>query len=167
MEKDKQNYWDKVTEDTTIEWLRRRNLLSVRLSNILVRGAIYKGYGNTEYKPIKTVKELLEIDECDLSIYKNMGRKTLEEVEQFKQKFLRKKQSYQITEQGQADWLDGYKLGFKEGVVAVQTQLKEVNLEFQLVGNKYSQADIKAAVNGFYKAFMQKLDEICKELVDE
>ena len=65
------------------------------------------------------------------------------------------------------DYIKNYKEGFREGVVAVQTQLKEVNLEFQLVGNKYSQADIKAAVNGFYKAFMQKLDEICKELVDE
>lgn len=69
--------------------------------------------------------------------------------------------------QGVVDYIENYKQGFKEGVEAVRIQLKEVNLEFQLVGNKYSQADIKAAVNGFYKAFMQKLDEICKELVDE
>lgn len=65
------------------------------------------------------------------------------------------------------DWLDGYKLGFKEGVIALKTQLKEINVEFQLVGNKYSQADIKASVEGLYKAFMQKLDGICKELEGE
>ena len=65
-----------------------------------------------------------------------------------------------------SDWIEGYKLGFKEGVQALKTQLKEINVEFQLVGNKYSQADIKASVEGLYKAFMQKLDEICKEITE-
>lgn len=83
-------YWDKVTEDTTIEWLRRRNLLSVRPTNILTRGAIYRGGGKTEYHPIKTVKELLEVDECELTLYRNMGKKSLDEIEKFKQKFLEK-----------------------------------------------------------------------------
>lgn len=129
---DKQDYWDKVTEDTEIEWLRKRNLLSVRLSNILVRGAIYKGFGETEYKPITTVKELLEIDECDLKSYRNMGEKTLEEVRYFKQAYIARTENCQrirnapiITEQGQVDWLDGYKVGFRDGVIAVQTQVKE------------------------------------------
>lgn len=63
-----------------------------------------------------------------------------------------------------SDWIEGYKLGFKEGAEAVKVQLKEINVEFQLVGNKYSQADIKASVEGLYKAFMQKLDKICEEL---
>lgn len=83
-------YWDKVTEETTIDWLRRRNLLSVRPTNILTRGAIYRGGGKTEYHPIKTVKELLEVDECELTLYRNMGAKSLEEIEKFKQKFLEK-----------------------------------------------------------------------------
>lgn len=85
-----ENYWDKVTEDTTIEWLRRRNLLSVRSSNVLTRGAIYRGGGKTEYHPIKTVKELLEVDECELTLYRNMGKKSLVEIEELKQKFLGK-----------------------------------------------------------------------------
>lgn len=85
-----ENYWDKVTEDTTVEWLRRYNLLSVRSSNVLIRGAIYKGGGKTEYHPIKTVKELLEVDECELALYRNIGKKSLEEIEKFKQKFLEK-----------------------------------------------------------------------------
>ena len=129
--RDKQDYWHKVSEDTEIVWLYRHNLLSKRASNILIRGGIYIGGGKFEYKPIKTVKKLLEIDECDLKLYQNMGRKTIEEVEQFKQKFLAKKQSaknaqsYTITEQGQADWLDGYKVGFRDGVIAMQTQAKE------------------------------------------
>lgn len=84
------DYWDKVTEDTTIEWLRRRNLLSVRSSNILIRGAIYKGGGKMDYHPIKTVKELLGVDECELTLYRNMGKKSFEEIEEFKQKFLEK-----------------------------------------------------------------------------
>lgn len=85
-----ENYWDKVTEDTTVEWLRRHNLLSVRSSNILIRGAIYKGGGKMDYHPIKTVKELLGVDECELTLYKNMGKKSLVEIEEFKQKFLKK-----------------------------------------------------------------------------
>ena len=66
-----------------------------------------------------------------------------------------------------SDWTEGYKLGFKEGAEAVKVQLKKITVKFQLDGNKYSQADIKAAVEGVYKAFMQELDEICKELEDE
>lgn len=141
---DKQDYWDKVTEDTAINWLRERKLLSVRASNILTRGAIYRGGGKMEYKPINTVKELLEIDRVDLKFYRNMGTKTLEEIVYFQQEFIAKVKNSQkfrtipiITEQGQADWLDGYKVGYRDGVNAVALQAKE------------------------------KLDEICKELVDE
>lgn len=133
-----QDYWDKVTEDTQIEWLRRHNLLSVRLSNILVRGKIYKGFGKMEYKPITTVKELLDIDECDLALYMNMGAKSLADVEEFKQKFLEKSNVQKllnpndtITEKGQIDWLDGYKVGFMDGVVAVQTQLNQICKEIK------------------------------------
>lgn len=127
-----QDYWDKVTEDTELDWLCRRNLLSTRTSNIFRRGARRERTNscNWEYHPIKTVKELLELDECDLVLYRNMGKKSLEEIEVFKQKFLEKsnvqKLHNPITEQGQADWLDGYKVGFRDGVVAVQTQLNEI-----------------------------------------
>ena len=135
---DKQDYWDKVTEDTEIEWLRSHNLLSVRASNILTRGAIYRGGGKFEYHPIKTVKELLSIDECELMLYRNMGRKSLAEIEEFKQKFLEKsnvqKLPNPITEKGQADWLDGYKVGFRDGVIAAQTQFNEICEE--IIGEK-------------------------------
>lgn len=85
-------YWDKVTEYTTIDWLRRRKLLSVRTSNVLTRGARHerKNSCNWEYHPISTVKELLEVDECELTLYRNMGKKSLSEIEEFKQKFLKK-----------------------------------------------------------------------------
>lgn len=126
-----QNYWDKVTKDTTIEWLCRHNLLSKRASNILIRGAIYRR-GEWEYRSIKTVKELLEVDEYDLKLYRNMGTKTLIEIEEFKQKFLEKidvekllNPNNMITEKGQVDWLDGYGVGFRDGVIAMQVQLKE------------------------------------------
>ena len=47
------------------------------------------------------------------------------------------------------DWIEGYKLGFKDGVVAVQTQLK-------------------ARFNPYYtEGLNEAIDEICKELVDE
>lgn len=129
----KQDYWGKVTEDTDIEWLRKRNLLSVRLSNILVRGAIYNGFGKMEYRPIKTVKELLEVDDIDLMRYRNMGKKSLEEIQNFKQEYIARIELCQkirnapiITEQGQVDWMDGYKVGFRDGVIAVQTKLNEI-----------------------------------------
>lgn len=138
---DKQSYWDKVTEDTEIEWLRRHNLLSVRASNILTRGAIYRGGGEMDYHPIKTVKELLGIDECELTLYRNMGRKSLEEIEAFKEKFLEKSNVQKlhnsnntITESEQNSWLDGYKVGFRDGVTALRIQAVE------------------------------KIDEICKEI---
>ena len=47
------------------------------------------------------------------------------------------KKTATITEQGQADWLDGYKVGFRDGVVALRTQTVE------------------------------KIDEICKELTED
>ena len=47
-----------------------------------------------------------------------------------------RKETATITERGQADWLDGYKVGFKDGVVALRTQFKV------------------------------KIDEICKELTE-
>lgn len=126
-----QNYWNKVTKNTTVEWLCSHKLLSKRASNILIRGAIYR-CGKFDYHPIKTIKELLEIDECELKLYRNMGTKTLEEIEKFKEKFLEKSNVQKmlnpnepITEKGQADWLDGYKVGFSDGVIAMQVQLKD------------------------------------------
>ena len=47
------------------------------------------------------------------------------------------------------DWIECYKSGFKEGVVAVQTQLK-------------------ARFNPYYtEGLNESIDEICEELVDE
>lgn len=124
-----EKYWDKVTEDTAIEWLVRRSFFLVRTGNILIRGAIHIGGGKFEYKPIKTVKELLATDEEDLKRYRNMGKKSLEDIENFKQTFLAKsnvqKLHNPISEQGQSDWLDGYKVGFRDGVIAVQKRAKE------------------------------------------
>ena len=129
---DNKDYWDKVTEDTTIEWLRTHKLLSVRASNILIRGAIYMGGGVTKFKPIKTVKELLEVDEYDLKPYRNMGAHTLEEIRVFKEKFLEKRMvqhfrttNEPITEKGQVDWVDGYKVGYKDGAIAVMTRVRD------------------------------------------
>lgn len=140
----KEKYWDKVTEDTTIEWLARRMLLSLRASNILVRGAIY-AHGKMEYKPIKTVKELLEVDDIDLMRYRNMGKKSIEEIQNFKAEYLSRIELCQkirnapiITEQGQADWLDGYKVGFRDGVIAVQTRLNDICKELTEGKNEQS-----------------------------
>ena len=127
---DNKDYWDKVTKDTEIEWLCKHKLLSVRATNVLVRGAIYRGsYRHMDYNPIKNVKELLEIDECDLKVYRNMGTKTLEEIKEFKQKFLEKTKMYNlnevITEKAQADWLEGYKVGFRDGAIKVKKQFQD------------------------------------------
>ena len=56
------------------------------------------------------------------------------------------------------DWIEGYKLGFKEGVVAVQTQLKERAYKetARTIFNEYIT----------YYIVEEVLDEICKELVD-
>lgn len=62
------------------------------------------------------------------------------------------KKWYPKIPEGVVDYIENYKLGFKEGVVAVQTQLKEKIADF----------DELRCIKVF-----NLLDEICKELVDE
>lgn len=95
-----ENYWDRVTEETPIEWLRMHNLMSTRTSNVLTRGARYERKNRCywEHHPISTVKELLEVDECELKLYRNMGAKCLAEIEEFKQKFLEKSTSKKMQD---------------------------------------------------------------------
>lgn len=68
-------------------------------------------------------------------------------------------------------WIEGYKLGFKEGVEAVRIQLKEKCCELQ---NKYSHTckTSKEAMQETCRyegvtAVKNVIDEIVKELVDE
>lgn len=56
-------------------------------------------------------------------------------------------------------WIEGYKLGFKEGVIALKTQLKE----------RANKETVRTIFNEYitYYIVEEVLDEICKELVDE
>ena len=62
------------------------------------------------------------------------------------------------------DWIEGYKLGFKEGVVAVQTQLagiltQPVEMGYYKKPNKRGKVD--------KELLLRIVEEICEELVDE
>lgn len=54
------------------------------------------------------------------------------------------------------DWIEGYKLGFKEGVEAVKTQLKECMVEVCMDGESYDKV-----------VFESDIDDICEELEGE
>ena len=53
------------------------------------------------------------------------------------------------------DWIEGYKLGFKEGVEAVRIQLLDC-IEIKALR--------EAGAPGAYRCITQKIDEICEEL---
>lgn len=55
------------------------------------------------------------------------------------------------------DWIEGYKLGFKEGVEAVRIQLKERLIH-------YGETEYTFDFDGVTE---EDIDEICKELEDE
>ena len=58
-----------------------------------------------------------------------------------------------------SDWIEGYKLGFKEGVIALKTQLEKIAYKKTLrtIFNEYIT----------YYIGEETLDEICKELEGE
>lgn len=59
------------------------------------------------------------------------------------------------------DWLDGYKLGFKEGVQALKIQVEQA-----ICDNTYPSFDKKGKPVNIWNAVVgfDKIDEICKEL---
>lgn len=56
------------------------------------------------------------------------------------------------------DWIKGYKLGFKEGVIALKTHLEN--------NHSYIETDYEGE-HLVIVTEKDELDEICKELVDE
>ena len=57
------------------------------------------------------------------------------------------------------DWIEGYKLGFKEGVIALKTQLEE------RADRSIMNSDGEIVYLDYNFVTVSDIDEICKELV--